>query len=58
MKLNHYVALLLTLLVDAVLLGVGSYLIAFANAGGTFVFFIECAIIFANHKVVYNSPDR
>ena len=44
MKLNHYVALLLTLLVDAVLLGVGSYLIASANAGGTFVFFIECTI--------------
>ena len=53
MKLNHYTALSLTLLVDVILLGFGSYLIASANTGGTFIFFIECAIIFAVHKVLY-----
>ncbi len=53
MKLNRYVALILTLLVDAFLLGVGSFLIAYANTGGTFIFFIECAIIFAVHKAVF-----
>ncbi len=53
MKLNRYVALSLTLLVDVIILGIGSYLIAAANTGGTFIFFIECAIIFAVHKTLY-----
>lgn len=55
MKLNRYIALLLTLLVDAILLGLGSFLIASAGTGGTFVFFIECAIIIAVHKAVYKA---
>lgn len=55
MKLNRYIALLLTLFVDAILLGFGSFLIASAGTGGTFVFFIECAIIIAVHKAVYRA---
>ena len=55
MKLNRYIALLLTLFVDAILLGFGSFLIASAGTGGTFVFFIECAIIIAVHKMVYRA---
>ena len=55
MKLNRYIALLLTLFVDAILLGIGSFLIASAGTGGTFVFFIECAIIIAVHKAVYRA---
>ena len=55
MKLNRYIALLLTLFVDVVLLGFGSFLIASAGTGGTFVFFIECAIIIVVHKAVYRA---
>lgn len=55
MKLNRYIALLLTLFVDIVLLGFGSFLIASAGTGGTFVFFIECAIIIVVHKAVYRA---
>jgi len=54
MKLNRYVVLLITIIVDIILLGLGSYLIASANTGGSFVFVIECAIIFAAHKAVYS----
>ncbi|MBO4841033.1 MAG: hypothetical protein J5524_08985 [Bacteroidaceae bacterium] len=53
MELNRYVALLITLLVDVILLGFGSFLIASANTGGTFVYFIECSIIFAVHRALY-----
>ena len=55
MKLNHYVALFLTLLLDAFLFGLGCLIIAAADTGGAFIFFIEWAIIIAAHKLVYQA---
>ncbi len=53
MKLNRYVALFLTLLLDAFLFGLGTLIIAAADTGGAFIFFIEWTVIIAAHKLVY-----
>ena len=55
MKLNRYVALLLTLLVDVVLLGLGSLVIAFAGIEGILLYVVECTFIFAVHKALYSA---
>ena len=55
MKLNRYVALFLTLLLDAFLFGLGCLIIAATDTGGAFIFFIEWAIIIAAHKLVYQA---